>query len=25
MLENANVNDLLIPNYKSEDQGKMVK
>ncbi|KAJ6378123.1 hypothetical protein OIU78_028375 [Salix suchowensis] len=25
MLENANVNDLLIPNYKSEEQGKMVK
>ncbi|CAK7334643.1 unnamed protein product [Dovyalis caffra] len=25
MLENANVNDLLIPNYKSEDQGKFVK
>ncbi|KAG6767326.1 hypothetical protein POTOM_028525 [Populus tomentosa] len=25
MLENANVNDLLIPNYKCEDQGKMVK
>jgi hypothetical protein len=25
MLENANVNDLLIPNYKREDQGKFVK
>ncbi|KAI9394297.1 hypothetical protein POPTR_005G075400v4 [Populus trichocarpa] len=24
MLENANVNDLLIPNYKREDQGKFV-
>lgn len=24
MLENANVNDLLIPNYKNEDQGKIV-
>ncbi|XP_058006309.1 BTB/POZ domain-containing protein DOT3 isoform X2 [Hevea brasiliensis] len=24
-LENASVNDLLIPNYKTEDQGKMIK
>ena len=25
MLEDANVNDLLIPNYKNEDQGIMVR